>query len=145
MSLRNELSIQLTDDEIAEIKNVIETKNHCKCTYDITFNNIWFYSPSGGVELRLGFVFTYRLIVSRVCFTHKRQGCMTEILEILKRICKEKGIPKIIIQSTETEEIVNFCNKNGFIPDPTASFASFDGSGLILGDYYLDIDEITKE
>lgn len=128
--------LPLTEGEIQELQNVIERKNECSCNIDITFNTIWYRSKTDETELRISFLGNIQATISRVEFTHKRCGTFTEIIEILKRICVEKGIGRIVIQSTLTPEIVKFCKKNGFVP---SSYSSYEMDGIILGDYELQL------
>lgn len=62
---------------------------------------------------------------------------MTDVLEYLISFCKKHNIAQICIQSVETKEMAAFCHKNGFVPNPNASFENKEG--LILGDYLLNV------
>ena len=99
---------------------------------------IWLHDPTWEMELRLLLLFNYKVTVSKVCFIHKRQGTMTAVLDFLIRFCREHSVPQICVQSVETKEMANFCLKNGFVPDSTASFEMEEG--LILGDYVMSIE-----
>ncbi len=54
------------------------------------------------------------LVVARVEFINRRQGKMTELLRILKAIQKRYGIEEIKIESVLTDEMKQWCKKNGF-------------------------------
>ncbi|WP_417202670.1 hypothetical protein [Acetoanaerobium sticklandii] len=55
------------------------------------------------------------LIVARICFIEQRQGKMTELYTILKRIQKKYKTGKIIIESVMTEGMEQWCIKYGFV------------------------------
>ena len=57
------------------------------------------------------------LIVARVQFIQQRQGKMTELYRILKLIQKEYKTGRIVIELVQTDEMHNWCKKNGFIED----------------------------
>lgn len=77
------------------------------------------------------------MTVSRVAFVNRRQGTMTTIYEELIRMCKARGIQMLVIQCVETQEMVNWCIKNGFASSPSNSM---EVGGLILGDYFKKIN-----
>lgn len=54
------------------------------------------------------------LVVARVCFINRRCGNMTELYKILKYIQKKYKTGKIVIESVMTEEMKQWCEKNGF-------------------------------
>lgn len=56
-----------------------------------------------------------RLVVARVEFIHTRKGKMTELYRVLKHIQKTHKCGKIEIESVQSEEMENWCLKNGFI------------------------------
>jgi len=87
----------LTEEEIAEIKELLETKDHCKVIPQKSFNTIWFRGDNGETELRLNFLGNLKLIVSRVCFHNRRQGTMTTVMQLLDKYCKKYGIVKLCI------------------------------------------------
>ena len=68
--------------EIAEIKELLEAKDHCKVIPQKSFNTIWFRGDNGETELRLNFLGNLKLIVSRVCFHNRRQGTMTAVMQL---------------------------------------------------------------
>lgn len=127
----------LTEEEIAEIKELLETKDHCKVIPQKSFNTIWFHGDNGETELRLNFLGNLKLIVSRVCFHNRRQGTMTAVVQLLDKYCKKYGIVKLCIQSVETKEMSDFCKKWDIKPDP---YASFQINGFMAGDHIKDID-----
>lgn len=95
-------------------------------------SGIWFVSDESDMELRLLLLMHFRLTVSRVCFIHRRQGTMTKVMAFLEAFCKKHCIPEIVIQSVETKEMSNWCQKNNFQPNPSASMQIND---FITGDY----------
>ncbi len=58
------------------------------------------------------------LVVARVEFIHKHQGYMTELYRILKDIKRSYRLKKIVIECVQTEEMKNWCLKNGFKENP---------------------------
>ena len=56
-----------------------------------------------------------RLIVAKVQFIHRRVGKMTELYRILKHIQRVYKSGKIEIESVRSDEMKNWCLKNGFI------------------------------
>lgn len=100
----------------------------------------WRMVPRSGLaemELRILFLFHFKLIISRVAFLHQRKGTMTAVLDYLIHFCKEHQIQVIYAQSVETKEMASFCTKNGFFPDPNATLMNKEGT--IIGDYILKI------
>lgn len=97
---------------------------------------LWFHNETWESELRLLFLGSYQVTVSRVAFLHRRQGTMTKELSFLEDFCKQNQIQRILIQSVETPEMAAFCIKNEFVPNP---YASFLAGGCILGDYIKNI------
>lgn len=66
---------------------------------------------------------------------------MTRVLELLKHFCRCHAVQEILIQSVETKEMAAWCSKNGFTPDPRATF---EFGGVILGDYIMKINPETE-
>lgn len=130
------LDLTLPESVRRQITQVIEAAEHTPVVCHEGIRELWFIGDKGRTELRLLFLGTMRITVSRVEFQHQRQGTMTTILEILKEFCMESGIQKIVIQSISSESMLAFCRKHQFQPDPTASFQIGDE---ILGDYVLQV------
>lgn len=85
------------------------------------------YSKGEECELMLRYGgYCNELVVARIEFIHKRQGKMTELYRILKMIQKEYKTGKIIIESVETDEMENWCIKNGFVEDQNRSKCFID-------------------
>lgn len=130
------LDLTLPDALRQRIIGILETAEQTPIICHDGIRELWFIGDRGRTELRLLFLGTMRITVSRVEFQNQRQGTMTKILKLLKGFCLENGIQKIVIQSVATEPMLAFCQKNGFLPDPTASFQLGDE---IMGDYVLQI------
>lgn len=66
---------------------------------------------------------------------------MTEVIAYLEDFCRTYQIPELVIQSVETPEMVQWCNKNDFSPTPSASLMV---DGIVVGDYrkYMGEDEV---
>lgn len=120
------------DKEVANIQVMIRNREGVPIRAEKELSGFWFHSDNWESELRITFLSTFRLTVSRVCFIRRRSGTMTEVGAYLEEFCQTHQIPELVIQCVETPEMVNWCNKNGFSPIPSASMV-FDG--IILGDY----------
>lgn len=126
-----------SDDEVSELIALLKEKEKTEIACIPQIMGIWLHDSSWHTELRLLVLPRMKLTVSRVCFQNRRQGIMTEVLKWMKRYCRKHSISRICIQCVETKEMANFCNKNGFAPEPTASF---EMNGIVFGDYVLNID-----
>lgn len=129
-------NLTFTENQIKTIKNIIEDKDHQKCTVHMSFNTVWIQGETSDTELRISFLGNLRLIISRVKFQNQRCGIMSTLLEELKEICLENNVHTICIQSVETKEMINFCIKQQFKPDP---YCTFDYDGDLYGDYLLTV------
>jgi len=69
-------------------------------------------SLSYGVVLNF---YTGCIRVYRVNFETQRKGYMTSLYKILKSIQKEYDLGKIIIDCVISDEMLSWCNKNGFV------------------------------
>lgn len=127
----------LSNEQIERLQAIIESKQNCKCQADVSFSTVWITSDDGASELRVSFLGDLELIVSRVGFNHKRRGTMTAVLEELKKICAEAGVPKIVIQSVLTPEMQAFCHAQHIEPDKNTTMQVGD---VLVGDYYLMLD-----
>ena len=130
------MHLELSDEEISQIKDIIEHQENKVCDADNSLSTIWIHDKHYETEFRFAFNGHFKLIISRVCFINRRCGTMTKLLKKMMEFCIKYGVHNITIQSVETSEMVNFCVKNGFTPDPNASFPLND---IILGDYVLNI------
>lgn len=124
--------ICFSDKEIAEVQELLHRSEGVPVRAEQELSGVWFHSDNWESELRITFLSTFRLTVSRVCFIHRRRGTMTEIGTYLEAFCRTHQIPELVIQCVETPEMAQWCNKNGFSPIPSASMV-FDG--IIMGDY----------
>lgn len=125
-----------TDKEINEIKELLESRDKENYFVNESFHTVWFQAESSEAELRVAFLGNIQLIISRICVSNKRHGVATEILKKLIEICTNQDVHRIIMQSVLTPECAAFCEKNGFKPDPNASF---EADGFITGDWVLTI------
>ena len=69
-------------------------------------------TSSNKLMLRFG---NRQLIVANIQFIHKRQGKMTALYGILKRIRRKYKLEPIMIECVGTPEIINWCEKNNFV------------------------------
>lgn len=130
--------LTFSDEEVMELTKLLEERKEVDIICTPQISGIWSHNENWETELRLLLLYPYRVTVSRVWFIHKRQGIMIEALDFLIRFCRKHGIQNICNQSVETQEMAAFCVKNGFTPDPNASFES--RFGFSAGDYLLSID-----
>ena len=129
-------NLTFTENQLETIKNIIEDKDQQKCTVHKSFNTVWIHGETSDTEFRISFLGNFRLIISRVKFQNQRCGIMSTLLEELKEICLENNVHTICMQSVETKEMINFCIKQQFKPDP---YCTFDYDGDIYGDYLLTV------
>lgn len=127
--------VKFNDRDIKELAAIIDEKDHVCVDAHMELSGIWLYSPNEETELRLLTLGDFQVTVSRVCFSHRRAGCMTAIFGWLKNFCKRNGIHRILIQSVQTREMANWCIKNGFQPDKNASMQI---DGVVIGNYLLE-------
>lgn len=133
--------ICFSNKEVADIQATLQRREGVPIQIEKELSGLWFHSDDWESELRVIFLSTFRLTVSRVCFIHRRSGTMTVLAAYLEEFCRMRQIQELVIQCVETPEMVNWCNKNGFSPIPSASMV-FDG--IILGDYrkYIKGDSV---
>lgn len=75
-----------------------------------------FLTGSDELELMLRMVGDY-FIIARICFRHKRQGNMKRLEQLLLNLCEKYQDKKgVIIESIVTNEMRNYCLKNGYQP-----------------------------
>lgn len=128
--------ITFSDEDVKKLIGLIESKEHKTVYCFPEFNGIWIRDKGFETELRLLILADFRVTVSRVCFSNRRQGLMTDIYCYLKEFCKEHDIGQIMIQSVETKEMANWCMKYGFQPNPSSSIKL---EKFICGDYIIDV------
>ena len=125
-----------SENEIADITSLLKEREKTDIECIPQISGIWLHDPSWQTELRLLVLPRIKLTVSRVCFQKRRQGTMGEVVKWMIRYCHNHEIYQICIQSVETEEMVNFCLKNDFRPNP---LTTFEIDGRILGDYIVNL------
>lgn len=136
MNLSNLNSVSFSDTDISDLRTLLEKGDRVQYFCHREMSGIWLHTEDYQAELRLLILSTFRVTVSRVCFNRKRAGTMTAVLAWLTEFCKNHQIPTLVIQCVETEAMVNWCNKNGFKPIPSASCVI---GGLLIGDYEKDV------
>ena len=123
---------------ISDFQKIIEKiEQNEKCNLTLLENRkqaIWLYAEDQETELRVTLLGQIELIVSRVAFVNKRIGTMTFVLHELIHYCEVNGIHKLCIQCVNSEEMANFCKKNGFQVRNGIAYENF-----ISGDYYIEI------
>ena len=129
----------MTSDLQTALTKTIEQYNHCKIDYNIAFRTTWLYCKNNDTEFRYC-IFVNKIIVSRICFTNKRNGCMTACFEILKQFADTLGYSVIQIQSVLTYEMQQWCLKHNFVPNEYCmSTQDEQGRNIITGDYELTL------
>lgn len=125
-----------------KIKEIIENNECCGLMMDAGLNDlILLCSADYEVEFRYVKLLD-RVIVSRVKFNNKRNGCFTKCMKVLQDNAKEYDVHRIIVQSVETAEMAGWCNKNGY---KLNGISILDGikignSKYCFGDYELSIN-----
>lgn len=121
------------------LTSVIEQYNHCKLDCNISFHTTWLYCKDNDTEFRYC-ILAGKIIVSRICFTNKRSGCMTACFDILKQFASILGYSTIQIQSVLTYEMQQWCLKHNFIPDVFNMLIKDEQSrNVITGNYEYEI------
>lgn len=124
--------IMLGQEEKETLRKLLEEQEGVPISVHTGIRELWYQNEDRESELRLLFLGTYQLTVSRVGFINRRRGTMTKVLDVLETFCKQNKVEQLLIQSVETLEMANWCIKMGFIPDPNATFLI---DGLLTGDY----------
>lgn len=104
------------------------------------FHGFWLIGDNEETELRILRLANYQLIVSRVCITHKRNGCMSEIFRRLIEYARENSIPRIVIQCVSTAEMAAWCEHRGLAHDGQQTYCRLV-NGYKTGDYIWSIDQ----
>lgn len=138
MNVQKPFSISdvMNEAECKKLQALLENQEKEPIAIHRGIRELWFHNEAWDSELRLLFMGTYQVTVSRVAFIHRRHGTMTKVLAFLEDFCRQHQIQRILIQSVETPEMAAFCQKNGFEPRPNASF---EMHGYILGDHIKEI------
>lgn len=119
------------------LTSIIEQYNHCKIDCNISFHTTWLYCKDNNTEFRYC-ILANKIIVSRICFANRRNGCMTACFEILKQFADTLGYSVIQIQSVLTYEMQQWCLKHSFIPDLyNMPMQDEQGHHVITGNYEL--------
>jgi hypothetical protein len=83
-----------------------------------------------GVENKLYMRYPYRdniaFVVANINFIHQRQGNMTQLYTVLKKICRTYSLGGIKIESALSEEMINWCHKNGFVLPPGGEYDYYE-------------------
>lgn len=104
------------------------------------FHGFWLMGENEETELRILRLADFQLIVSRVCITNKRNGCMSEIFRRLTEYARENHIPKIVIQCVSTAEMAAWCQRRGFVHNDQQTYCQLI-DGYKTGDYIWSIDQ----
>lgn len=110
------MSDENLDSLAIKIKREIELKNKTILECNKQFNVYHIHNNDFSIEFRFTLLVD-TIIISRVCFINKRNGCMSKCYNIIKQACKLYKINKIVVQSVLTEEMSNWCLKNRFKPN----------------------------
>ena len=101
------MHLELSSEEILQIKGIIEHQENKMCTVDNSLSTIWIHDKHYETEFRFCFNGHFKLVILRVCFVNRRCGTMTKLLEKMKGFCNKYDVRNITIQSVETPEMVN--------------------------------------
>lgn len=123
--------------EVKMLRAILEEREGVKIMCGKELSGIWLHSKDFETELRLLLLGNKRMTVSRVCFQKRNKGNMTAVKDLLVQMCRSRHIPALVIQCVESQEMVNWCVKNGFVPNPSASLKIGD---TIYGDYIKEIN-----
>ena len=69
--------------------------------------------------LRLGNKVKKQLTIARISFANQRQGYCTRLINILTEIGIKEGYEAIEIEAIASDEMMNFCDKHGFVNYPS--------------------------
>lgn len=130
-------------NDFKDVTALIEKRDkvRMKVANGLSKNNLFFRCDYDETELYLKESFPKKLIISRIAFKNKRQGIGSAVLELLKKYCLEQGYSSIIVESTLTIEMIEFCKKHEFEPMEGQVFLSKDGE--LYGNYELELKDIT--
>lgn len=131
----NYTSIVFSKKEAEALRELLEEAEGTPVQYTPGLREIWYRGENTEMELRILFLFNFKITVSRVCFTRRRKGTMTKVFDFLMDFCRNKQIEKIVVQSVETPEMAAWCLKNGLIPDIASSFFM---ENYYIGDYWTN-------
>lgn len=129
-------NIKFSQADIAHVQHIIEKHEGEPWITCQGMRELWFRNGDSSAEFRLLFLFNMRLTVSRVAFKNRRTGTMSEIMTYCEKFARNNWVSKIVIQSVETPEMAQWCLKNGYQPNPSATI---EIDGLLVGDYEKDI------
>lgn len=127
-------TVVFSEEDIVALKSIIEIADEVSIQVKREMSGIWFHSDDWESQLRLLILGNFRVTISRASFRNRRRGTMTSVLRYLKEFCQKHDMKEIVVQSVESREMVNWCQKNGFVPNPYASMLI---KGILLGDYKL--------
>lgn len=85
--------------------------------YWVSFNRFFISSGVNEFILRIN-EFTKELIISRIEVNKKEKGIGKETLEFLKQYALKNGFEKIVIDSSQSNEMREFAFQNGFSEQP---------------------------
>lgn len=132
--------VKLKKEDFLDLSNLISNEVHAKCNVinNECFNTIWIMGEDDITEIYLKNQLNKNLIISRMQFTKQHKGIGTKVLSILKDYAVKHDFKSIVIESTCTNEILNFCNKHNFKP---IMHQCFNYNGKLHGNYKLNLGE----
>lgn len=125
-----EKELELRDSLMKVISNNQQTELEC----NQSFKTLWIQNFEKQIEFRY-VILGNKIIISRICFAKRHNGCMTECFSVIKTFAKDLGITKIVIQSVETKEMSNWCFKYNFKPNDYC----MEIYGFLIGDYEYNV------
>ena len=124
-----------------ELTREIEKSNNVKIVNRYSLRTNWLIDNSEEYlnEFRY-LIFMNRIIISRVCFSNRHNGCMSRCFEIIKKYAKQIGIDIIEIQCVESYEMMKWCKKHEFVPKEfNIPITDSEGRSVYIGDYYYKV------
>lgn len=127
------------DKFIQSLAKLLSQNDDTKIKILPQFHGFWLVGENEETELRILRLADFQIIVSRVCITHKRNGCMSEIFRQLMEYARNNHIPRILVQCVNTAEMAAWCEHRGLIHDDRQTGRLIDG--YKTGDYIWSIDQ----
>jgi hypothetical protein len=106
--------IELYVSDFNNIKNILETNDDTTVDMVRSFKlRVKIMNEDDSTELFIASYYPKNLVIQRVSVNNRRKGVFTKVLNELKKIAKENGFERIIVESVITNEMAKCCIKNG--------------------------------
>lgn len=130
--------MKFNPSDFEEIKEIMQKLDNTKVSivFNSLFNTIWLQGDSGlESEIYLK-IYVDKLVIARMGFNNRHKGIGTEMLRLLKDYAKKNNLKSVMVESTLTKEMNNFCRKYGFKP---VEHQCHEYNGDIFGNYELTL------